>query len=237
MRSVTAPSVPSPLPVPRTTCPSGSLPAPSLLTPRWFSKPVSGAFAEEVRRRRDQLGDRPPLAGFGGQVEQAEAVVVDAVESAEAGAEHLQAGADAEDHRLGRQGPPVLAQVGRGQGLRAVLAAAEQVEVQSGRHRLAEPDRHDLGVEPAPAQPPAQDLRVAGVAVGAEHLGQQESDVDDRVTHRAACPPGRGRRCSWRPARRRRAAARRSRRPGRARPSARPRRSRAARRGRRRARR
>ncbi|GAB3862091.1 hypothetical protein GCM10029963_67680 [Micromonospora andamanensis] len=125
-----------------------------------------------------QLADGPAGAPVRGEVEQFQALVLGAL-GEERGAQQLVAGADAEHHRtLGDR--PVQAAVGeqalRAERLRAVLAAADEVDVGGGGQPLVGADLKHLDRESALLGPTGQDQGVAPVAVGRQ---QVRVDPDD----------------------------------------------------------
>ena len=97
------------------------------------------------------------------QVEQAQAGALGAL-GEERVPKQLVAGADGE-HRRALVDRPVQAAVGDqplgGQGLRAVLAAADQVDVGGGRHRLVGADLDGLHRDAAQRGAAGQDQQVA----------------------------------------------------------------------------
>ena len=96
----------------------------------------------------------------------------------------LESGTDGErDGTLldGAHQPAALPEPVDGQHLGLVLPAAEQVEVALLGKGSTRRDRDHLGLEPPPAQPGGQDLRIAAVAVGTEQLGVDESDPGRRL--------------------------------------------------------
>jgi len=126
-----------------------------------------------------QFADGPGLAAVGVQVEQPEAGAFRAL-CEERVPEELVAGADRED-RGALVDRPVQAAVGdqalRGQGLRAVLAAADQVDVGHGRHRLVRADLVRLDRNAADRRPPAENEQIAPVAIGREQVWIDPDDA------------------------------------------------------------
>ena len=143
---------------------SGFAPGPHRVTPWWFSKPVSPARAERGIDVRDDLADAPPLPPPAANVEQPEPGDRLAFHAAEPGPDDLVAGADREDHRAagrGRGQPSARHQAARGQDLRQVLTAAEQVDVPVDGHPLVGVDLGDLDSEAAQPGPPGEYEQVA----------------------------------------------------------------------------
>ena len=62
------------------------------------------------------------------------------------------------------------------EGLCAVLATAEHIEIGLVRHRLIDPDVYGLSGDPAPTKPLCQHAGVAPVAVGPEHRREDQRD-------------------------------------------------------------
>src|SRR6185503_18712741 len=88
---------------------------------------------------RGDLADPPPLAAAAADVDQPQPGHGLALYPAELGADDLVTGADREDHGAparGRREAAVGREAARGQDLRQVLAAAEQVDVAVGGHPL-----------------------------------------------------------------------------------------------------
>jgi hypothetical protein len=146
-----------------------------------------------------QLADRPGRAAVGLQVEQLQPGALGAL-GEEGAAEQLVAGAHGEDHRAPVD-RPVQAAVGdqplRGQRLRAVLPAAEQVDVGRLGQPLVGAHLERLVPEAAQRRPPGEDEQVAPIAVGGQ---QVRVDPDDpQVSRHGPTPLGcPGTRCSSR---------------------------------------
>lgn len=126
-----------------------------------------------------QLAYRPGRTPVGGEVEQLQPLAAGAL-GEEGRAEQLVAGADAEHHRaLGHR--PVQAAVGEqalgAQRLRAVLPAADQVDVGGGGQPLVGADLKHLDRHAAQLGPAGQDQRVAPVAVGGQQVGIDPDDA------------------------------------------------------------
>ncbi len=172
----------------------------------------------------EQLADGPGAVDPDGvAVEQAEPGPVGAGGVGEAVAEDLHAGADRQHHRAAVDGAvqgPALGQLAGGLDLRAVLAAADEVEVARVGGGLAGGDGDDVDAEAPPGEALGEHEGVAAVAVGAEQVGEEHAEAHGGLAGAltGALRRGRGtpgRRCSWRPRRRpRRARGRGRRRPG-----------------------
>ena len=190
---------------------------------------VAGEQGHAVEGGLDQqLAHRPPAPSpHGAAVEEPEARMGRPVGVGELVAQHLDAGAHAEDggaavHRR-VQGTTLPELLGR-QGLRAVLAAAHQVQIARRGHHLAGADLDHIGADPAPVEALGEHDGVAAVAVGPQQLGVQHRDRD-LLSHGTARGGRPGTRCSWRPGRCRLRPPPARRRDSRARSGARPRRS------------
>ena len=95
-------------------------------------------------------------------------------------AQHLDGSADGE-HRGSPPGGALKSRMaqqmpGR-QALRVVLGTAEGVEVQRVGHRVGQRDVNDLSGDSAHQQALTQHHRVAPVAVGSHHIGQNQADA------------------------------------------------------------
>ena len=125
------------------------------------------------------LTDGTLLHGDGGGVDKPHAVD-DAAARTEGHAEHLQTCANGKDRGVLRRraGKPAVGnQMLGGKDLCGVFTAADAVEVEGIRHGFAELDRMNRGINAAHAGALAQNQGVAVVAVGAEDIGQDESDI------------------------------------------------------------
>ena len=138
---------------------------------------------------RDDVADPArPAAGPGLDVEGAQPRHPGAVRGGERGAEDLQARADGEGRGAAVERAAQadgVAQPLAGQDLGGVLAAAEHVDVAARGHGVGPADAEDVPGDPAPAQPGGEHGGVARVAVGAQHLREQQDDRD-RLAHVSA---------------------------------------------------
>ncbi|AWZ23552.1 hypothetical protein CEJ39_04635 [Rhodococcus pyridinivorans] len=134
----------------------------------------------------DDLADRAGLLRRGGRVEDADTVDAFARGRLVPVAEHLDRGTDGQHGRSALGGAlqtRIALQVPRGQSLRGVLGTTEGVEIEGLGDGIVQSDLDDLGVVTAHPQALAQHQGVASVAVGAHHVGQDESDADGRLRH------------------------------------------------------
>ena len=179
-----APSVWPSLPMPAVTRASGATSGPRWVRPPWFSKPVSGGSPSRGSMSPRSFADRPGLAPVGVQVEQAQPGALGAL-GEERAAEQLVTGADRQDRRA-LVDRPVQAAVGdqplRRERLRAVLAAADQVDVGGRRHRLVGADLVGLHRDAPQRGPAGQDQQVAPVAVGGQQVGVDPDDPQRALT-------------------------------------------------------
>jgi hypothetical protein len=122
---------------------------------------------------RSYLAHSPPLAPAAADVEQAEPGNRLAFCPAELDPHDLVASADREDHRAaagGRGQASARGQAARGQDLRQVLPAAEQVDVAVHGHLLVGIDLGDLDRDAAQPGPAGEHEQVPPVPVGAKQI-------------------------------------------------------------------
>src|SRR4051812_15992784 len=129
------------------------------------------------------VADHAPVAGNGLVREDAGARLLASVLVAVEAAEQLVAAADGEQggavverrtERIGARG-----EVGRDESLLAILAAADVEEiVVAGDERIAEPDRANLELVPAPSRPPREHGHVAAIGVDVQVVRVQVADDD-----------------------------------------------------------
>jgi hypothetical protein len=132
-----------------------------------------------------ELADRPGLAPVGVQVEQLQPRG-GGVLGHERAAKQLVAGAHGEDHRATGDGavqPAVGYEAVRGEGLRTVLAAAEEIDVGRAGEGVVGTDLGGLHVEAAQPGSAGEHQQVAPVAVRRQQVG-----VDPHDAQRAGRP-------------------------------------------------
>src|SRR5579872_667751 len=119
----------------------------------------------------EYLADATTVSPAAADVDETEARYRLAVHAAELGADDLVTSTHRQHHRaaLGRAGQPAVGgQPARGEYLRQVLTAAEQVDVAVRGHPLVGVDLGDLYRDPAQLGTAGQHQHVAPVAVGTE---------------------------------------------------------------------
>ena len=203
-RPSTAPSLPSPppLPTPAVTRPRGSAP----------SRERGGApVVLEAGERR--AASRAPVVHLGEHLahgpraralhrvdlEEADTLVGLAVGPGKAPPDDLEPRAHRQHHGAPRHAPgerPVVDERPRGADLGAVLPPAQAVDVCLGEGTVGG-RLQELDGEAAPFRPPGQHQPVPAVAVGAEQVGVDHRDAQ-RSDHLRTRPAGRGTPCSCR---------------------------------------
>lgn len=129
----------------------------------------------------DHLTDGTPAARCGGDVQQLQAGVALAAAISHRGTQDLQPGAHGQGHRVGLHGPAQLVMAPEpvsSEELGGVLTPAQHVHRTVGQRDVTSRDPVNLGRNAPPAQPLGQDRGVTGIGVRAQHIGQQQADID-----------------------------------------------------------